>query len=127
MKIRLLTHLTRWLSLFLLLATVCVPPVRAEDGAWKKAGRGMNNFVFGYYEMVLQARELAKTERWPTAISGGFFKGLFRGTLRTAAGVVELVTFPLPIPWGYAPLIEPEFVMEPAYPRASRWPDWGAD
>jgi putative exosortase-associated protein (TIGR04073 family) len=111
----------------LLLATVCVPPAWAEDDAWKKAGRGVNNFFLGYYEVVQQPLILAKTERWPIALVGGFFKGLYLGTLRTVAGVVEVVTFPLPIPWGYAPLIQPEFVIDPAYQGSNRWPDWGVD
>ena len=46
----------------------------------------------------------------------GFTVGLAKGVgmtiVRTGAGVYETVTFPFPIPEGYTPVIEPEFVFD---------------
>jgi len=39
-------------------------------------------------------------------------KGVGMTIVRTGAGVYETVTFPFPIPEGYTPVIEPEYVMQ---------------
>lgn len=78
---------------------------------WVKLGRGLGNLTCGYLEIPNQMIQLSKTQRWPVADFGGLFKGIYMGTLRTGAGIYEVLTFPIPVPNGYRPLIEPEFVV----------------
>jgi putative exosortase-associated protein (TIGR04073 family) len=42
----------------------------------------------------------------------GLAKGVGMTIVRTGAGVYETVTFPFPIPEGYGPVLEPEFVFK---------------
>ncbi|MFZ5802008.1 MAG: exosortase system-associated protein, TIGR04073 family [Candidatus Omnitrophota bacterium] len=93
---------------------------------WTKASRGLTNILTGYGEVLYQPAEREKTERWPLAGMAGLFKGVYRGTLRTAAGVIELATFPIPLPRGYEPLMGPEFVVPLADPPSGeKKTDWG--
>lgn len=76
---------------------------------WSKAGRGVSNILLGWTEMAYQPVLMAEEgHRWPVALGGGLVKGIFYGVNRTLAGVYELVTFPVAIPLGYRPIIEPE-------------------
>jgi putative exosortase-associated protein (TIGR04073 family) len=47
----------------------------------------------------------------------GLGKGLGHTLLRMGTGVYEVVTFPFPLPEGYRPIVEPEFVWETRGPR----------
>lgn len=113
--------LTACLLVFFLLS----PPVYAAQNGWVKLGRGMMNVLTGFYEIPYQVMEIGKTERWPIAVGAGLGKGLYRGVLRTLTGVYEVVTFPVPLPPQYRPIMYPEFIVPPAYPPADKWTDWG--
>jgi putative exosortase-associated protein (TIGR04073 family) len=43
-------------------------------------------------------------------IVSGIPKGMVKALVRSLAGVYEIVTFPLPVPSDYKPILEPEFV-----------------
>lgn len=95
-----------FIVLFLSFAT----PAFADD-AWSKLGRGLTNITFGVGEILFrQPFEMARTEPWPIAVFGGFFKGVAMFVVREVVGVYEVVTFPLPWPNHYGPIIYPEFV-----------------
>ncbi|HOE63912.1 MAG TPA: exosortase system-associated protein, TIGR04073 family [Candidatus Sumerlaeota bacterium] len=83
-----------------------------------KCGRGIVNVLTGWMEVPKNiAVEWKKTEPFTGTIMGTI-KGLGWGVGRTATGVYDIITFPLPIPEGYKPLMEPEFIL----------PDlWGKD
>jgi putative exosortase-associated protein (TIGR04073 family) len=105
-------------ALFLLvILLVCTAPsgLRADDG-WSKLGRGFANIAGSPLELGKQPMEMAKTEPWPVALFGGFFKGAALMFARIGVGVYEIVTFPIPWPNGYGPIIEPEF---PVYTKSS--------
>jgi putative exosortase-associated protein (TIGR04073 family) len=105
-------------ALFLLLLSFfsAVPSgVRADDG-WSKLGRGFANIAGSPLELGKQPMEMAKIEPWPIAFFGGFFKGLTFMIARIGVGVYEIVTFPIPWPHGYGPIIHPEF---PVYTKSS--------
>jgi len=76
------------------------------------------NVLTGWMEVPKNiAVEWKKTEPFTGTIMGTI-KGLGWGVGRTATGVYDIITFPLPIPEGYKPLMEPEFIL----------PDlWGKD
>ena len=91
------------------------------DGPIRKLGRGFANVVFGIFEVFIQPYKVNEIEGGIAALSYGLFKGVFYFIAREVVGVVEIVTFPIPLPgastskyyWsakGYGPLIEPEWI-----------------
>ena len=75
--------------------------------AFDKLGRGVLNTVFGVVEIPKQIIKRALD----TGCASGYISGLFVGTgyfvLREMAGIYEIVTFPIPLPGHYAPVIDP--------------------
>ena len=80
----------------------------------RKLGRGLANILSSPLEIPLG---MVGANRVDGAIAGatvGTLYGLTAGLMRLAAGAVEVVTFPAPLPGiGYDPIIEPEFLSEP--------------
>ena len=77
-----------------------------------KFGRGLANIAFGWCEIPKNIMNSCE-EINPYA---GWFIGLVKGigmTIgRTLAGAWDVITFPIPAPADYEPVIEPEFVFE---------------
>ena len=97
------------LIFFMSIAVVSSQNAWADNRKWVKCSRGLTNMGLGYFEIPFDMRELAQQgERWPIATFGGLMKGLYHGTVRLFAGIYEFVTFPIPIPPGYRPLVQPE-------------------
>lgn len=75
--------------------------------AFGKLGRGVSNVFLGWTEIPLNV------EKWYSAhdTGGSFFNGLahgiFRGFARTGIGFYETLTFFLPYPEHYAPILPP--------------------
>lgn len=73
--------------------------------AFTKLGRGLANFFLGWTEIPLNI------QKWytPTDTGGSFFTGtahgIFRGVVRTGVGLYETVTFFLPYPEEFAPIL----------------------
>lgn len=91
--------------------TFSVKSVFADD-CLTKAGRGIANVATGWLEVP---KEVAKQTEKAGDIAGFFvapIKGIAKGLGRTLAGVYDVVTFLIPIPHDYEPLIEPEFVFK---------------
>ena len=76
-----------------------------------KLGRGLTNVLTCWVEVPRNiANEWEQTDP-ATGLIMGTVKGIGWGFARLASGVYETVTFPFPIPKGYGPMIEPEFVV----------------
>lgn len=83
------------------------PPVR-------KLSRGLANAVTGILEIPLSVRAVGTAEGPVAGMSVGLFMGLGAAVTRTAVGLIEIVTFPFPLPTsGYEPLLQPEFLFQP--------------
>ena len=91
------------------------------DGPVRKLGRGFSNVLFGIFEVLIQPYKVNEVEGGLAALTYGFFKGVFYFLGREVVGVVEIITFPMPLPgaatskyswgsWGYGPLLEPEWI-----------------
>ena len=87
----------------------------------RKLGRGFSNVLFGILEIFIQPYKINETEGGIAALSYGLFKGIFYFIGREVVGVIDIITFPMPLPgasnskydsvsWGYGPLIEPEWI-----------------
>lgn len=80
-------------------------------GPRKKLERGLANTASGWMEIFTTPKSYSD-EHGPAA---GFFfgvpAGLAKAFWRTAVGLYETVTFPLPL-HNYQPVMEPEFVLD---------------
>jgi putative exosortase-associated protein (TIGR04073 family) len=93
------------------------PPPREQDqvdallgkynlhGAFTKGGRGLSNFFGGWLEIPLSIHQHYS----PSDTAGSWFTGLgygvFKGIVRTAVGAYEAVTFFLPYPENFVPIL----------------------
>ena len=77
----------------------------------RKLGRGMANILTGFFEIPVNIVDAAEEEGFVAAITYGVVKGVAMGALRSGVGIYEAVTFLVPFPWNYEPILEPEFMM----------------
>ncbi|MCM8790879.1 MAG: exosortase system-associated protein, TIGR04073 family [Candidatus Omnitrophica bacterium] len=94
---------------------VCAPVKKASDdgGPLKKLGRGAANFLTFPYEIPYRIGEANKSDGPYAAFTVGVVKGLTMSVYRALIGAYEILSFPLPIPEGYRPIItDPEFFFE---------------
>lgn len=77
----------------------------------RKLGRGAANTITGFLEVPANIVDVVEEEGPIAAITYGIARGCAMAVLRTAVGVYELVTFALPFPENYEPILEPEFMM----------------
>jgi putative exosortase-associated protein (TIGR04073 family) len=87
------------------------PPL-ANQAATKFA-RGAANFATGWMEMPRQIYLVGHREGWLTGIFRGPIDGLGMVGARTIAGMYEVLTFPVPVPPRYQPVMKPDYVWQP--------------
>lgn len=97
-------------------------------GPEKKLGRGINNAT-EFARMGEIRRSMEQTALWDgtdQAYTTGFIRGFNRSVGRTAVGLYEIITFPIP---GYEPVFYPsDPVYSDAYtPNFIADPSWGPD
>ena len=78
-------------------------------------GRSLCNVCFGLLEIPINILRVTEDEGDMPGISKGVALGIWRGLVREVVGVAELVTFP----FGWAPIIEPEYVIQKT--KTSYW------
>ncbi len=81
----------------------------AQDPA-KKLARGLGNVLTGWIELPKNIYDTSVEDNPLSGLTIGLAKGVGMTIVRTGAGIYETVTFPFPIPAGYEPVLEPEFV-----------------
>ena len=84
----------------------------AMGDAFTKFFRGGVNLVTGWVEIPKRVTETSQQSGMAVGLTWGLLRGLGYGFIRTAAGLYELVTFPVAAPQGYRPVMEPPFVFE---------------
>ena len=78
----------------------------------RKLQRGVINIVLCPIEISHELhQEKKKDEYFPSWISG-LGRGISYSAGRALSGVYDLLTFPVPVPSGYEPLVYPELVTE---------------
>ena len=90
---------------------------------FRKLGRGVVNASCGALEIPMKVYDVNVNEGGLAACTYGVFLGIGYFVAREVIGIVEIVTFPVPLPgatdepresgWGYGPLMEPEWVVAP--------------
>lgn len=92
-----------------------VGPAWAEQDTGRlvmtKLFRGMVNAVTGWMEIPKQMIQTSEKEGLGVGLSWGFIKGIGWAVGRSVAGSYEIVTFPLPVPENYRPVMQPEYVL----------------
>ena len=119
------------------LALSAPAPARADDVSREgtqsdqimhKLGRGIVNLLFGFVEIPkCMAKEWKRSDPF-TGLIIGSVKGVGWAWTRTMTGAYEILTFPFPVPEGYVPMMDPEFVLTDiwgeAIPEVNEFPDW---
>lgn len=94
-----------------LISNVMITPCHASE-VMRKLGRGITNSLTGVVEIPKKMYLISKNDNLALGLTWGLVKGTAVGLLRTTAGVFETLTFPIPAPADYEPIIHPEFVFE---------------
>ena len=99
-----------------ILAVLLVSGTACADNALKKLGRGITNVLTCPFEILYRIGE-ANEESGPlAAMTWGILDGFWRMGVRGVAGAYEVVTFPLPWPNSYGPIVDdPEFFLEDVF------------
>ena len=98
----------------LIIALTCLlqhTPAFAGDPVTKLA-RGLANVVESPLELPAYYQRLAATDNPLIALVGGSLWGAGALVSRVVVGAYEIVTFPFPIPFNYAPILQPETPVE---------------
>lgn len=80
-------------------------------GVGKKLGRGISNIAFGWLELPKGIQDIGDQNNFIAGITWGPIYGLGKAVVRTVAGAYEVVSFPVPVPPNFEPLIRPEFML----------------
>lgn len=88
----------------------------------EKLGRGVANVAFGPCEILIQPYDVNQEKGGVAALTYGVFKGIAFVIAREIVGVIDIVTFPMPLPgctddpddsgWGYGPMMRPPWVFD---------------
>jgi putative exosortase-associated protein (TIGR04073 family) len=88
-------------------------PAHAQEyTAWRKAGRGFTSLTTGWLEVPGRMMDEQRRRGIIPGLSVGLVKGLAALAPRHLLGLYELLTWPLPLPRGYEPLMRPEFAWQ---------------
>jgi putative exosortase-associated protein (TIGR04073 family) len=111
MKAKLLSFLLVSILALSLTASAGTDDPPSGQNALRKLGRGIANVLFGIVEVPNQITKAA-AEHGGGGIPYGIGKGFVRWFGREVTGVYDVVTFPVPFPKGYKPIMKPEFPNE---------------
>ncbi|MDD5439420.1 MAG: exosortase system-associated protein, TIGR04073 family [Candidatus Omnitrophica bacterium] len=83
------------------------------DDAIKKLSRGACNIITCPLEIGKAIGDVNNDNGFIAALSYGLLSGIWKTAVRGVVGIYEFVTFPLPFPKDYAPILtDPEFFLE---------------
>ena len=85
------------------------PAAARAEGPVDKLGRGLTNVITcpGEYFVQFYVNNEQHNNPFET-IFGTLVKGTFATVLRAGAGIYDIVTFPVPLPRDYAPILRPD-------------------
>ena len=98
--------------LFAVLISALIAKPCFADGPLRKLGRGLTNLLTGIVEIPKKVILTSKKENLAKGLTSGFMKGVQEGMVRTASGLYETLTFTIPAPADFEPMVNPEFVFE---------------
>ncbi|MGH7230565.1 MAG: exosortase system-associated protein, TIGR04073 family [Nitrospiraceae bacterium] len=113
-----------WIAGLIMNVSLCTAmPAFAEDQPillqmGTKLTRGVVNLTTGWMEVPKQIYHVGQEEGWVIGVVRGPFDGLGMLAARTLAGAYEILSFPLPIPSRYQPMLLPDYVWQADAPEA---------
>lgn len=75
--------------------------------SFDKFGRGVVNTLFGFVEIPKQSIKRAIDTNHSYGYASGMFIGIGYFIIRELAGVYEIISFPIPAPANYTPVMDP--------------------
>lgn len=98
---------------YILIVSILAGPAAGPaycGGPVEKLGRGISNTLTFPCEIPYQIRQTNRQNGFMAAISYGILNGAFMAGARALVGIYEIVTFPVPIPGDFGPILaDPEF------------------
>jgi putative exosortase-associated protein (TIGR04073 family) len=82
-----------------------------------KLTRGVVNLATGWMEVPKQIVVIGREKGWAAGVFRGSIDGLGMGLARTLAGAYEILSFPLPLPSRYQPMLLPDYVWQAEMPE----------
>ena len=80
------------------------------DTPIKKLGRGVANVVTCPLEVCNGIQQVNDSDGVFAALTWGLLSGIFKTGVRAVVGVYEIISFPIPFPKDYGPILtDPEF------------------
>ncbi len=101
------------LALMLSLLNITTPSFAGDPV--RKLGRGLANIGTGFLEVPRNVVNVTEEDGYAAGATYGVLKGAAWAVLRTAVGVYETVTFFIPMPLNYDPILKPEFLLGEEY------------
>ena len=100
-------------ALMLIIFIFGMSAISYADTPIKKLGRGFANIFTCLLEIPKRISD-ANAESGPIAAATfGFLNGLFQTCIRGVVGIYEVVTFPIPLPSRFGPVLtDPEFFLD---------------
>lgn len=117
---------TFWVIFFMAFIMVGGSFSAKADDAWimrpvEKLGRGIANVAFSFCELPMAWSDVNEEKGGLAGVTYGTLKGVCYVVARIGVGVVDIVTFPFPLPncpddledvgWGYGPIMKPAWVV----------------
>ena len=101
------------LILILVVLTVSAPVnSHAENNPATKLGRGAANILTGGVEIPKGFMDYYEKDGWISGATAGVCVGIFKAIGRSLVGIYEVITFPIPVPEYYEPILtDPEYML----------------
>ena len=111
------TVVKRFIVFMLVLTFLCISaPCYADGGGpLRKLGRGLANLATGVLEVPRTIVTVTEEDGYVAGATYGIVKGVAWGVMRTAVGAYETITFLVPFPFHYEPILKPEFLLSEEY------------
>lgn len=112
------------LAVFMVGSNVCQA---APEDPWimkpvEKLGRGIANVAFGPLELLIKGWDVTQEKGGIAGLTFGPLKGICYVIAREVVGIVDIITFPFPLPncpenpagfgAGYGPIMRPAYVVD---------------
>ena len=93
-------------------AVVHATEIESEGTMLRKLQRGFLNIALSPIEVSNELSKEKKNDTFPPSWVAGLGRGTFFMVGRALTGAYEMVTFPVPYPANYQPVLKPEFAWQ---------------
>ena len=90
-------------------ATESEVEIQSEGSPQRKLQRGFLNVVLSPFELSHELSKEVRNDTFPPSWVAGLGRGSIYTVGRALVGVYEIVSFPIPYPANYKPVLQPEF------------------